>query len=109
MRNLTKFVATAAFGAAIVMSGSAPSYAFTDNVKDATSYFFDCLGKLGSDENCGGPHEMNTSTSSIYSGTSHPDGGEPYCGPCYHAVWHHFGGWDCVPDYKTYGRFFRFR
>ena len=67
MRNLTKLVATAAFGAAIVMSGSAPTYAFSANVQGALSYFSDCLAKLGTDDTCGGPHEMDKSTSSISS------------------------------------------
>jgi hypothetical protein len=80
MRNVTKFVATAAFGAAIVMSGAAPSYATSANVTSAAQYFFDCLKKLGTEDTCGGPHTMDTGTGSIYSGA----GPGSFDNPCWY-------------------------
>jgi hypothetical protein len=104
MRNLTKFVATAAFGAAIVMSGSAPSYAFTSNVTDALSYFSDCLAKLGTEDTCGGPHEINKGTSSVGSLSGFDPGLE--CGRYEIKVYDGHGGYcDCPPKKHVYARF----
>jgi hypothetical protein len=106
MRNVFKLAAVAAMGVGMAMSVSAPSYATTANVTDAAKYFFDCLAKLGTDQNCGGPHEMNRSTASI-GGGSNKASGDAYCPPCYHVVWEEANhNWHCEHDYKSYGRGF---
>jgi predicted transcriptional regulator of viral defense system len=73
MRNVFKLAAVAALGVGMAMSVSVPSYATTSNVTDAAKYFFDCLAKLGTDQNCGGPHEINRGTSSNGDGSSYQE------------------------------------
>jgi len=84
MRNVLKYAAIAGFGVAMSMSMAAPSFATTDNVKGAVSYFVDCLKKLGTDQNCGAPHPMDTGTSSIASGGGGAQEIECYCGYIVH-------------------------
>jgi hypothetical protein len=74
MRNVLKYVAVAGFGVAMSMSMAAPSFATTDNVKGAVSYFVDCLKKLGTDQNCGGPHPIANASSITSLSGSGPGG-----------------------------------
>jgi hypothetical protein len=70
MRNLVKLAAVAVVGVGMSMSVSVPSYATTDNVKDAWTYFHDCLVKLAKGEDtCGGPHTIDKGTGSIGGGS----------------------------------------
>ena len=74
MRNLVKLAAVAVVGVGMSMSVSVPSYATTDNVKDAWTYFHDCLVKLAKGEDtCGGPHTIDRGTSSNGDGSSYQE------------------------------------